>query len=471
MRTRGRIYPTAGQDTLTSYCFNPPPAKKRRTTVKLVVSGARDVRSSSQHQHHHQQQPDDDISFARSDSASTVSCSPAAAEEGPAAVAARAGCGIDKLHDDLLITILTKVSSTASSPGDLINTMLTCRRFLAAGKHPFVLLNAAPAVLTVKASRWSDGAHRFLKQCADAGNVEACYTIGMIYFYCLQTRGAGASLMAKAAMESHAAALLSLAVIQFNGSGGTRKDKDLRSGFTLCARAASLGYVDAVRELGHCLQDGYGVTRNVPEGRRLLLEANAREAAAAVAASPRAFIETALQMTTRCNVVGCQHHKNDTQSANEHQKIDLIHRALLEQIGSSSKSQLDHGSDNNQSVYKLLEGGGCFLLSDFGCTVPPAKIHIANKFLVDWFHIYPPAPGLRLCSHSNCGRPETRKHEFRRCSACGSVNYCSRACQALDWKLRHKLECSLVAAWDDWEDHEHDDEEDDVQGMDEIEES
>lgn len=274
--------------------------------------------------------------------------------------------------------------------------------------------------------------------------------------------------MAKAAMDSHAAALLSLAVIQFNGSGGTRKDKDLRSGFTLCARSASQGYVDAVRELGHCLQDGYGVLRNVPEGRRLLLEANAREAAAAVAASPRAFIETALQMTN-CKLANCHHHKTESMTPNEHHKLDLIHRALMEQIGSPSKTALD--VSDHQSVYKLLEGGGCFLLSDFGCTVPPANVHIANKFLVDWFHLYPPAPGLRLCSHSNCGRPETRKHEFRRCSACGSVNYCSRACQALDWKLRHKLECSLVAAWDDWDDHDHDDEEDDVQGMDEVEES
>ncbi len=45
------------------------------------------------------------------------------------------------------------------------------------------------------------------------------------------------------------------------------------------------------------------------------------------------------------------------------------------------------------------------------------------------------------------GDPETRKHEFRRCSVCGAVNYCSRACQALDWKLRHKEECAPVERW------------------------
>jgi len=76
---------------------------------------------------------------------------------------------------------------------------------------------------------------------------------------------------------------------------------------------------------------------------------------------------------------------------------------------------------------------------------------VANAFLVDWFAAHPPELGLRLCSHSKCGRPETRRHEFRRCSACGSVNYCSRACQAMDWKLYHRHHCAPVA---DWEEHE-----------------
>lgn len=86
--------------------------------------------------------------------------------------------------------------------------------------------------------------------------------------------------MAKAAMNSHARALYSLAVIQFNGSGGSKNDKDLQAGVALCARAAFLGHIDALRELGHCLQDGYGVRQNIAEGRRFLIQANARELAA-----------------------------------------------------------------------------------------------------------------------------------------------------------------------------------------------
>ncbi|EFJ36841.1 hypothetical protein SELMODRAFT_66287, partial [Selaginella moellendorffii] len=288
----------------------------------------------------------------------------------------------DFVPDDLLVDIAMALVSTASSPADLFNMMLICRRFCAAATHPQVLARVSPQAFAVKAGSWSAGSHRFLKQCADVGNVEALYTLGMIRFYCLNN-SSGASLMAKAAVASHAAALHSLAVIHFNGSGGRRKDKNLKAGVALCMRAASLGHVDAIRELGHCLQDGYGVVKNVLQGRRLLLEANAREAAAA-----------------------------------------------------------------RHPVFKLLQNGGCALLSDFGCNVPPAKVHVANKFLVEWFALHPTsAAGLRLCSHANCGRPETRRHEFRRCSACGRVNYCSRACQALDWKLRHKYHCIPVADW------------------------
>ena len=54
---------------------------------------------------------------------------------------------------------------------------------------------------------------------------------------------------------------------------------------------------------------------------------------------------------------------------------------------------------------------------------------------------------LRLCSHMRCGRKETRRHEFRRCSVCGAANYCSRACQALDWKRAHKAQCVPMDRW------------------------
>lgn len=214
-----------------------------------------------------------------------------------------------------------------------------------------------------------------------------------IRFYCLRNPGSGTSLMAKAAICSHSAALYSLAVIQFNGSGGSKTDKDLHAGVALCARAAFLGHVDSMRELGHCLQDGYGVRQNITEGRRFLVQANARELAAALRSA----------------------------------------QSLL---------------PNHHPLGSAAIAGGCQLLSDFGCNVPAPETHPANRFLGEWFSSgRAGARGPRLCSHVGCGRPETRKHEFRRCSVCGAVNYCSRACQALDWKLRHKTECTPVERW------------------------
>jgi hypothetical protein len=305
--------------------------------------------------------------------------------------------------------------------------------------------------------------------------------------------------MAQAAMAPHAPALHSLAIIQFNGSGRTRKEKNLKTGASLCARAAALSHVDAMRELGHCLQDGYGVAKNVSEGRRLLLEANAREAAAAAASSPRSFVETALhlaqttleryihhQMQYRSAIIGKFETVSAMAAGARRQEVEerrvtearvgeavagsnqslasapvpLRSEALLSIASSlTSTSSLSLSLNSlHHPVYRLLQASGCSLLSDFGCNVPPPKLHVANKFLVDWFAEKPPFGGLRLCSHGNCGRPETRRHEFRRCSACGKVNYCSRACQALDWKLRHKLDCRPVADWEEREDAEEDEE-------------
>ncbi|KAB5525138.1 hypothetical protein DKX38_022887 [Salix brachista] len=311
----------------------------------------------------------------------------------------------DQLPDDLVLHILSKLSASASRPSDFINIIITCKRLKKFALDPLVLSRAGVKTFAMKAERWSDPAHQFLKQCVNAGNREALYTLGMIRFYCLQNRGSGASLMAKAAIKSHALALYSLAVIQFNGSGGSKNDKNLRAGVALCARAAVLGHIDALRELGHCLQDGYGVPRNIVQGRRFLVQANAQELA-------------------------------------------LSLRSML-----TWKPQQKHVEEQQNLRYGCTVRGpaitGCPLLSDFGCNVPAREAHPVNGFLKEWFESRRGVldHGLRLCSHGGCGRPETRPHEFRRCSVCGAVNYCSRGCQALDWKLRHKVECVPSEQW------------------------
>jgi hypothetical protein len=63
----------------------------------------------------------------------------------------------------------------------------------------------------------------------------------------------------------------------FNSSGGTREDRNLLAGSGLCSRAASLGHMEALRELGFCLIDRFSLSRSVMNGRRLLLQATAWE--------------------------------------------------------------------------------------------------------------------------------------------------------------------------------------------------
>ncbi|KAL2454185.1 F-box protein [Abeliophyllum distichum] len=103
------------------------------------------------------------------------------------------------------------------------------------------------------------------------------------------------------------------------------------AGVALCARAAVFGHIDALRELGHCLQDGYGVKQNIGEGRRFLVLANARELATVLAATPSAALASDSWLTW--NPV--QHHRH-------------------------------------------LIAAGCPLLSDFGCNIPAPEPPLAS---------------------------------------------------------------------------------------------
>lgn len=341
----------------------------------------------------------------------------------------------ETLPDDIVISVLCKLTSTASSPSDFIAVLLTCKRLKNLGLHPIVLSKSCSRTLGVRAKNWCEEAHRFLKLCVNAGNTEAYYMLGMIRFYCLQNRGSGASLMAKAAIKSHAPALYSLALIQFNGSGGLKHDKDLRAGVALCARAAFLGHIDALRELGHCLQDGYGVRKNITEGRRLLVQANARELASVL----RVFNKSQSPLSS-----GWQFH-------NQH----------------LPRPPPPPPCQNGAPILTDFEFE---LFSDYGFNLTCRELNPANRFLVEWFGSKEDdlsGQGLRMCSYKGCGRPETRKNEFRRCSGCAKVNYCSRGCQAHDWRVHHKVEC---APMDEWVGHAIDDveEEDNMDGEDDV---
>ena len=46
--------------------------------------------------------------------------------------------------------------------------------------------------------------------------------------------------------------------------------------------------------------------------------------------------------------------------------------------------------------------------------------------------------GYDSCEHRGCLRTETVGQKFSKCSSCRVPFYCSRDCQAADWKARHK---------------------------------
>ncbi|KAG6470525.1 hypothetical protein ZIOFF_071598 [Zingiber officinale] len=300
-------------------------------------------------------------------------------------------CLFDCLPDDIVLSILCYLSASADCP---------CKRMNRLGKNPLVLEKATLKSISIRVENWSPPAHRFLKRCVRAGNVEACYLLGMIECYCLGLRRDGCHThtrkglryLLRASRRGHAAATYSLAVIFFNGTGMGKSQENLSTGFSLCQRATQLGYVDAMRELGHCLQDGYGVAKDVPRGRRLLVDANTRELAVSRSSRP------------------------------------VASAAALPGEGSS------------RSEY-------CYLHSDFGCDVPAPEVHPANRFMAEWFQTRQNlGESVRLCANANCSRPETRRFEFRVCSMCAVACYCSRACQAVHWKTVHSAACTAAIA-------------------------
>ncbi|RLM61215.1 F-box protein [Panicum miliaceum] len=117
----------------------------------------------------------------------------------------------EELPDDLVMSILRDVASSAGSSADLAGAMLTCKRFRELGQSKVVLARASSRCLRVRAKAWSNDAHRLLQGCADAGNLEVrrSTVLTEIRFYCLGSRGSGAALMAAAALAEAGFDLLS----------------------------------------------------------------------------------------------------------------------------------------------------------------------------------------------------------------------------------------------------------------------
>ncbi|KAF6161469.1 hypothetical protein GIB67_009348 [Kingdonia uniflora] len=182
----------------------------------------------------------------------------------------------ERLPDDIVIDVLCELSSAAKCPSDFISVRFTCRSLYTLSRSPIVLVKMSPETFG-RAKNWSEFAMAFLRDCVDAGNIEACYTSGVIAFYCFENRRVGEYYIHLAVEQSHVGAMYSLAVIRLNGSGPSESEKSRRVGVMYCSRAAHFGHINATREFGHCLIKGYGVSQDIPSGQAVLNLANTRE--------------------------------------------------------------------------------------------------------------------------------------------------------------------------------------------------
>lgn len=371
---------------------------------------------------------------------------------------------VDDLPDHVLEVIFGHLASD-SKPSEYFDAMLTSTRFKRASTSRRALSNAGDKVLAIKAKDWRAsngksnvtsnseicslcdldslrlaGASAFANAAVRAGSVFAKFFVGSVNFYCVDVtnetpennainRTRGAELLADAARDGSEDAHHVLAVMHFNGSGGLRKDKDPEAGAALCVRGNILfNSVAAKRELGHCLQDGFGVERDAVLGKKLLQEAAAIDQAngvgmdvAVVAASAAAAeVEEVLRK------------RND---------INTLTKAIdaAAQVAAAAKTAASKHLTKTST----------------------------QKFLLDWYGECGNLllPGTTSCSHPLCGRVETRRHEFRRCSCCGRVRYCSRSCQSADWRLQHKFACLPLLELYGWAESDTDSMDDETPGM------
>ena len=385
---------------------------------------------------------------------------------------------------------MAALNRSATCPKDLANAGMSCKRLADVISHPEVVASASLPALTLPACQWSSSYHAYLAQAASLGNFEASYLLGMIEFYCLNNTKEGLKLLVDSAKSGYAPALHSLSIIHFNSSGGCSGERQLAMGVVLCSSAAQQGHVESLRELGHCLQDGYGIQRNIPEGKRLLLEANLQElsnqpfvgnqfgartqfkipALLAGVVQQLQSLESTHPLQAKPSV---QEPSSHPISANPpamtprppHSDLPAVilppvcHEALQVAVSrlastlslSAAANEKTVSAKPNRKMTTAVELSAILctlcdfldpLMSDFGCTIPKQPPHPANAFLLEWFQIQKKLPeDLKACGNVFCGRPETRAHEFRCCALCSGPSYCSRACQALHWKAGHMVAC------------------------------
>ncbi|KAJ7652671.1 hypothetical protein DFH06DRAFT_1205418 [Mycena polygramma] len=64
------------------------------------------------------------------------------------------------------------------------------------------------------------------------------------------------------------------------------------------------------------------------------------------------------------------------------------------------------------------------------------RLRLLKHFRIGSYHV------SRACDNVKCAQIQDRQ-EFKRCSGCGEMHYCSPECQTKDWKAGHRLTCKM----------------------------
>ncbi|GLT61587.1 hypothetical protein SLA2020_342840 [Shorea laevis] len=67
----------------------------------------------------------------------------------------------DSLPDDLVISILSKLSSSAGCSSEFVIVLMICKRLNSSMLHSLVLSKGSSKMLPINAKNWSESAHRF----------------------------------------------------------------------------------------------------------------------------------------------------------------------------------------------------------------------------------------------------------------------------------------------------------------------
>jgi len=116
-------------------------------------------------------------------------------------------------------------------------------------------------------------------------------------------------------------------------------------------------------------------------------------------------------------------------------------KEMLPSIGISESFPLDHMQSISQKILESEQGNFFLKLISELSEKDKSKIANSSKFRDPKCKFGPLgyAPFLLAVRCANCRKTEKKSKEFRKCSRCKMVHYCSKSCQKEDWPNHKKI--------------------------------